>query len=118
MPDIPLIDKIKASPESISFDEIISFIAEHYQYTPVRFSNGAGENLVINEAGSNEGSCKIFSFARLNELSRDETLACFGKYYREDVLLNPKGHDHANIRSFVKHGWSGVQFDAEALIAK
>jgi len=32
------------------------------------------------------------------------------RYYREDVLGNPDGTDHANIRSFVKVGWDGVTF--------
>jgi len=33
-------------------------------------------------------------FAQLQQLSQAETLACFGKYYREDVLQNPEGDDH------------------------
>lgn len=118
MPSKSLTDKIKTRPESIAFDEIISFITEYYDYTPTRFTNGAGESLVNNEAGSNEGSCKIFSFAKLNGLSKDETLDCFGDYYRKDVLMHPEGQDHANIRAFIKHGWNGIQSDAEALVAK
>ncbi|NNF96141.1 MAG: hypothetical protein HKM94_04340 [Halobacteria archaeon] len=44
-----------------------------------------------------------------------ETLACFGKYYREDVLQHPQGTDHLNIRTFMRHGWSGIQFEYPAL---
>ncbi len=113
-----LLDKIKTQPEAIRFDEVVSYIAAHFNYTPTRFTNGEGDDKVINEAGTNEGSCKIFAFARLNELSEAETLACFGTYYRDDVLANPDGHDHANIRTFMQSGWSGIKFDADALAAK
>jgi len=74
--------------------------------------------MVINEAGNNEGSCKIFAFGQLARLSEAETLTCFGQYYRDDVLNNPHSNDHANIRMFIKYGWQGINFDSEALIKK
>ncbi len=40
-----------------------------------------------------------------------ETLALFGRYYRDDVMGNPAGEDHANIRNFLLDGWVGVRFD-------
>ena len=110
-----LIARIKRDPESIEFKDVIATIDAHYAYTPARFSNGTGENRVINEAGTNEGSCKIFAFAQLNGLDENETLACFGHYYRDDVLKNPQGTDHANIRNFMQSGWDGIQFDQAAL---
>lgn len=110
-----LLQKIRQNPESVGFDEVIATIKENYQYTPTRFSNGLGDACVINEAGQNEGSCRIFSFAKLNRLNEQETLACFGGFYREDVLGNPSGVDHANIRNFMRDGWAGVQFAGEAL---
>lgn len=113
-----LIDKIKAQPEDICFDEVISFISENYRYTPTRFTNGTGDNKVINETGTNEGSCKIFAFAQLNALSEQQTLSCFGDYYRDDVLAHPEGDDHANIRAFMRYGWAGIHFDADALVTK
>jgi hypothetical protein len=70
----------------------------------------------MNQAGSNEGSCKIFAFATTEGLSEAETLACFGKYYREDVLQNPQVSDHANIRTFMRHGWKGIRFEQSALV--
>ena len=60
-------------------------IEANYDFTPVRFTNGT----VVNEAGTNSGSCKLFSFAKLHQLSKEETLACFGDYYRVDVLQHP-----------------------------
>lgn len=56
-----------------------------------------------------------FSFAKLNQLSKDETLALFGDFYRTDVLQNPEGTDHQNIRNFMVSGWDGISFEGEAL---
>jgi hypothetical protein len=103
---------------TIEFSQVMDVIAEHYDYTPARFANGVAQDRVINEAGRNEGSCKVFAFARLHGLSESETLACFGRYYRDDVLGHPDGTDHANIRSFMRHGWAGVSFASEPLTPK
>ena len=110
-----LIEKIKTSPNSIEFTEVIDTIEQSYHYTPMRFSNGLGNHITINEAGTNEGSCKIFAFGQLNNLDKQQTLACFGDYYRNDVLKHPDNSDHANIRHFMEHGWEGIQFNGEAL---
>ena len=115
---VKLIEKLRSTPDAVEFSEVIESIAEHYDYSPTRFSNGRGDDVVINEAGTNEGSCKIFAFARLNELNEAETLACFGHYYRQDVLQRPEGNDHANIRNFIRHGWNGIDFDGPALAAR
>lgn len=113
-----LLEKLRATPNTIEFNKVVDCIAANYDYTPTRFSNGVGEDAAINEAGTNEGSCKIFAFAMLNGLSEAETLACFGKYYREDVLQHPEATDHANIRNFMRHGWNGIHFDRPALTAR
>jgi len=101
-----------------SKEQVMETIAENYHYQPTRFTNGLAPEQVVNEAGTNEGSCKIFAFAQLNQLSQDETLALFGRFYREDVLGNPAGTDHANIRTFISQGWGGIAFDGEVLKAK
>jgi hypothetical protein len=106
-----LLEKLKLHPETVEFAEVIAAITDHYHYTPVRFSNAGA----ISESGSNEGSCKIFAFAKMQGLSEAETLACFGHYYRHDVLANPHGNDHTNIRNFMLQGWAGIHFDAEPL---
>lgn len=105
------ITQIKQQEKSMEFEQVMQVIKENYDYQPAQFTNGA----LINEAGSNEGSCKIFFFAQLNTLNQQQTLACFGRYYREDVLANPEGNDHANIRNFIKTGWQGVKFNSIAL---
>lgn len=102
----------------VAFRDTMAVIAEHYDYRPTRFLNGIGESRLINEPGVNQGSCKIFSFARRHGLSVPETLALFGEYYRDEVLPNPGGEGHMNIRTFMRHGWEGIQFAGEALSPK
>jgi len=112
------IQQLQLSPATISFDTSIAVIAEHYHYTPTCFTNGLGDDQVYNNAGTNEGSCKLFAFGLLNELTQEQMLNCFGDYYRVDVLQHPEGTDHGNIRNFMRHGWQGIQFDDQALSAK
>ena len=109
---------LNESPAQIEFEDVMQIIAAHYHYTPTRFTNGEGSDQITNEASSNEGSCKIFSFAQLNHLDEKQTLACFGQYYRNDVLAHPENNNHANIRNFIKYGWNGIQFDDIALVEK
>jgi hypothetical protein len=105
------LNKLKNTPEEVSFGDTINIIDTYYNFSPSRFTNGD----VINEAGENSGSCKVFSFAQHHKLSKVETLACFGSYYRKDVLENPDGTDHQNIRNFMVTAWEGISFDHEAL---
>ncbi len=101
----------------ISFDLSLSVIAENYHYQTTAFSNGIGAQRIDNEAGCNEGSCKLFAFAALHDLNREQTLALFGDYYR-GVLDNPDGNDHQNIRNFMQFGWQGIAFENQPLTAK
>jgi len=104
---------LRSEPESIEFDDTMSVIESEYEFTPTAFTNGD----VQNAADENNGSCKIFAFAQLQSLDADQTLACFGRYYRDDVLKHPDGTDHGNIRSFMQNGWIGVEFSGMALTA-
>jgi len=105
--------KLSDTPDTVTFDDTMATIGAAYAFTPASFTNGE----VKNEAGQNNGSCKLLAFAMLNQLTKVQTLACFGAYYREDVLKNPDGSDHQNIRNFMKTGWSGVKFDSMPLRA-
>jgi hypothetical protein len=109
------LQQLRTQPNSIEFAQTMDVVAEHYTYTATRFTNGLNDDAVVNEAGTNEGSCKLFAFAQDQRLSAAETLSCFGTYYRDDVLGNPDGSDHANIRNFMKYGWEGIAFDSPAL---
>ncbi|PZO27992.1 MAG: type III effector [Flavobacteriaceae bacterium] len=96
-----------------SFPETIAFIDENYNFTPTNFKNGNQ----INNANQNNGSCKIFAFAKLNQFTKEETLNLFGDFY-QDVLNTPEATDHQNIRNFMIFGWEGIVFDGEALKMK
>jgi HopJ type III effector protein len=106
-----LADKIKSGENGISFQEVVDFIDTNFEFIPTKFTNGN----IVNEAGQNSGSCKIFSFAKMVHLNQLETLQCFGDYYRIDVLNNPQGTDHQNIRNFMEFGWAGIYFENDAL---
>ena len=106
-----LLQRVRSAPETVEFADVMAVIDAEYAYTPTGFSNGE----VVNAAGTNEGSCKIFAFGQLHGLGEMETLALFGHYYRDDVLGNPAGEDHANIRNFLLDGWLGIKFDGQAL---
>lgn len=106
--------KLADAPETIEFAEVMALIDGLYEFHPVAFTNGDQHN----DAGQNNGSCKLFAFARLQGFDEQETLACFGAFYRDDVLGNPHGDDHQNIRNFMKTGWLGIEFQGDALIAK
>lgn len=105
---------LRNTPESIEFTDTMAVIESNYDFTPTGFTNGD----TVNQADQNQGSCKLLGFAQLQQLNQAETLACFGKYYREDVLQNPEGDDHQNIRNFMQTGWDGVNFDGAPLSAK
>ena len=107
------ISKVKEQPQQLSFEDTMNVIEEHFDFTPSAFKNGE----VVNKEGENSGSCKLLSFAQLQQLSKEETLYCFGQYYT-DVLKTPDGNDHQNIRNFMKTGWDGVSFDRDPLVKK
>ncbi|MBQ0719146.1 MAG: HopJ type III effector protein [Gammaproteobacteria bacterium] len=113
-----LIQQIKNTPNTVEFDQVMAVIDANYDYSESAFSNGLGDDRVENPAGENAGSCRIFAFAKINGLNASQTLVCFGKYFREDVIAHPEGTDHANIRTFMRHGWQGIRFDQLPLLAK
>jgi len=102
---------LRDNPHAIGFDDTVMLIDNLYDFTPTAFRNGEQ----FNAAGENNGSCKILAFGQLNGLTEAETLACFGRYYRDDVLGDPNGHSHANIRNFMRHGWAGIDFEGTPL---
>jgi hypothetical protein len=103
--------------ETFDFKQTIEVIFRYYLYQPTEFVNGI-EQPLINLAGENEGACKIFAFAMLHKLSEQETLGLFGDFYRLDVLGNPGGDNHPNIRQFMRSGWEGIRYSGVALKAK
>ena len=108
------LDKLSAAPQSIEFTDTMAVIEANYQFTETEFTNGEQ----VNAAGENSGSCKLFAFAQLHNLDKAETLACFGAYYRDDVLKHPQGCDHQNIRQFMINGWQDIKFSGQVLTEK
>ena len=108
------LEKLSAMPQAVEFTDTMAVIEANYQFTETQFVNGEQ----VNAAGQNSGSCKLFSFAQLHNLDEAKTLACFGAYYRDDVLKHPQGSDHQNIRQFMVNGWQGVKFSGQALTEK
>lgn len=106
-----------ATGETLDFEDTIAMITENFDYTPTQFTNGLTQTAVSNEAGKNEGSCKIFAFAQFMALDEVTTLKCFGRFY-QDVLNTPDANDHQNIRNFIKDGWRGILFDGNALVPR
>ena len=98
---------------SIIFNEVIEFIERKYSHQPTAFKNGE----TYNEATLNQGSAKVFAFAKMNELSAADTLYLFAEHYQA-VLAHPTATDHQNIRQFMIHGWDGIVFEGIALFAK
>ncbi|GAA4889080.1 HopJ type III effector protein [Ferrimonas pelagia] len=109
-----LLAQLQQQPEHVEFEQVMSVIDQHYDYRPSAFRNGSADN----DAGTNAGSAKILSFGQLHQLTVAQTLACFGRYYRKDVLGNPDGDDHQNIRNFIRTGWDGVAFERPPLVLK
>lgn len=106
-----LIEQLK--DHSLPFKAVIEWIETNYQHQPTAFKNGE----TYNEASQNQGSAKVFAFAQLNNLSKEDTLCLFAEHY-QSVLNTPDGTDHQNIRQFMAHGWPGITFEGPALIAK
>ena len=109
---LELIDKVKQT-EVLNFSDVLETIDASYNFTPTKFTNGT----VTNETNTNNGSCKVFSFAKLNKLSAIDTLFLFGEHYHK-VLETPKDEDHQNIRNFIKFSWEGIHFEDDALQEK
>ena len=107
-----LIEQLNQHP--VDFKQVMQVIESEYDFTPTAFQNGD----TFNEMNTNNGSCKIFAFAQMHQLSEQATLNAFGDFYTQDVLQNPDGEDHQNIRNFIKHGWQGIEFKGQALTKK
>lgn len=108
------LSQLRNDPSSIAFQQSIDLIDQTYHFQAQAFTVGAQ----VNAQGQNQGSCKLLAFGKTQQLSVEETLMLFGHFYRQEVLGNPDGQDHQNIRQLRLVGWSGVSFAAEPLTAR
>jgi HopJ type III effector protein len=97
---------VEMDADALTFEEVIEVIDTHYESQLLEFKNGD----IVNKQGENEGSAKLLSYAALSDMDKETTLKLWGQYYRE-VLNDPDGTSHANIRNFMKYGWEGVPFE-------
>lgn len=97
---------VEMEADSLNFEDVIALIDTHYETGLIEFKNGD----IVNKQGENEGSAKLLSYAALSQLDKETTLKLWGQYYRE-VLKDPTGDSHQNIRNFMKTGWKGESFD-------
>ncbi|MBJ9984189.1 HopJ type III effector protein [Acinetobacter sp. S40] len=95
------------------FADVLAHIESRFEHTPTAFKNGQQQNA----ATENQGSAKVFSFAKVEGLDQAQTLSLFAEHYAA-VLATPEGTDHQNIRQFMQHGWEGITFEGQALTAK
>lgn len=106
-------NKLQENPTKVAFAETMQIIEDNYNFTPTAFTNGE----IRNNSGENSGSCKVFAFAKLEQLSKEETLLCFGEHY-QNVLDDENGTSHQNIRNFMQFGFEGLSFEGKALELK
>lgn len=98
--------------KKIKFDEVLTLIDQEYDFIPSSFRNG----VKLNNSEENQGSARVLYYAKLNNLSKEDTLLLFAEHYSH-VLDSPNGVDHQNIREFLLNGWEGVFF-ANVLLKK
>lgn len=104
---------INLKEQKIVFTEVIFHIETIYTHTPTAFTNGTQRNEEI----QNQGSAKVLGFAKLENLSKEDTLWLFAEHY-QSVLNTPDDTDHQNIHQFMIHGWDGVTFEGIPLTKK
>lgn len=97
----------------INFAAVLANIDDQYTHVPTAFKNGDQTN----SSTENQGSARALFYARLNNLSKEETLRLFAEHY-QNVLDNPTANNHQNIRQFMLSGWEGVLFEGTVLLPK
>ncbi|MDY8133009.1 HopJ type III effector protein, partial [Acinetobacter baumannii] len=65
------------------FSDVLAYIEARYQHTPTAFQNGAQHNA----ATENQGSAKVFSFAKLQGLDQAQTLSLFAGKHPANTAL-------------------------------
>lgn len=95
------------------FSDTLALVEQHFEYQPTGFHNGP----LFNAPGENAGSCQVFALGQYCNLSEADTLQLFAQHYQQ-VLNDPTGNSHGNIRQFISTGWSGVRFEGTPLRAR
>lgn len=85
--------------KNTDFGNTIQAIDSILETEPVDFVNGE----VPNTSGENLWSLKVLAFGKMMWFHTQEVLSMFWEYYRE-VIDNPDGNSHQNIRALQKTG--------------
>lgn len=93
-----------------NFSDTLDLIDRYFDYQPAAFSNGP----LHNGPGENAGSCRVFALGQYCNLTEADTLTLFAEHYQQ-VLDEPAGNSHGNIRQFISTGWSGIRFEGPCL---
>ena len=102
-----LIHIIRKNKKSIlSFKFILQSIESCFKFN---INNGFKNGIIYNELNTNIGSLKVLLFAKLFKLNKLTTLKLWSEHYF-NVLNDPNGTSHGNIRNFIKYGWLGIDF--------
>ena len=89
-----------------TFSATIAFIEQWFDFSPTAFRISD----IVNPADKNQGSCRILALSQLLGLDPEQTLRCFGEYYRE-VLATPDADNHHNLRRAIRDGIDDIEFD-------
>lgn len=106
-------NNIDMDSSNLMLEDVLETINSHYETQLLEYRVGN----IVNKQGENEATGLILSYAALSNMNQETTLKLWGQYYR-DVLKNPTGTDHANIREFMKTGWKGVPFENGIALTK
>lgn len=99
--------------DSITFEEVMEMINANFETGLIEFKNGD----IVNKQGENAGSAAVLSYGALAGFDKETTLKLWGQYYRE-VLDDPDGDSHQNIRNFMKFGWDGTYLADRLSVSK
>ncbi|MDR1027138.1 MAG: HopJ type III effector protein [Rickettsiales bacterium] len=90
------------------FQQVLSVIDKNYDYTPTQFAvtDGWGDT---NGLDQNQGAGRVLAFAKERRLDEEAALQLFAEHY-QNVVDNPNGDNHKNIRLLAAHGLNQVHF--------
>ena len=99
---------------ALTFQNVLDAINANYDFYPTAF--GVTKE-APNPAGQNEGACRVLAFAKDQNLDKETALKLFAEHY-QNVLDDPAGDNHQNIRLLMRHGLGEAWFDETALARK
>jgi len=99
--------------EELSFAQIIDTLDQHFSFLPGAFSVGQVES----SESENQKSLRVLAFAQMMQLPKEQALKLWGEHYRQ-VLQEPEGTSHGNIRAFLVGGFEAVRLPSGVISVK